>query len=129
MRTKLNNNWSVQVAGMLAITVVTTAVFWIAQGFDAAFPVAILLLAFTALVHFGRRRWNTFEVMSGTGDERIRHLYMHAVAVAGTVMAFLLPGWFLVTVAQGDPDTTLSTLSAVFGLTFIAAVVVLARRG
>jgi hypothetical protein len=54
---------------------------------------------------------------------------MHAVAVAGTVMAFLLPGWFLVTVAQGDPDTTLSTLSAVFGLTFIAAVVVLARRG
>jgi hypothetical protein len=32
-------------------------------------------------------------------------------------------------VAQGDPDTTLSTLSAVFGVTFVAAVVVLARRG
>jgi hypothetical protein len=49
--------------------------------------------------------------------------------IAGTVMAFLLPGWWLVTVAQGDPDTTLSTLSAVFGLTFTLAVVVLARRG
>ena len=66
--------------------------------------------------------------MSGTGDERVRHLYMHAVAIAGTVMAFLLPGWFLVTVAQGDADTTLSTLSAIFGLTFVVSVVVLARR-
>jgi hypothetical protein len=125
----LSNKWSVQVIAMLAITAATVAVFWIAEGFDAAFPVALLLLAFTALLHFGRRHSNTLEVMSGTGDERVRHLYMHAVAVAGTVMAFLLPGWFLVTVAQGDPDTTLSTLSAVFGLTFIAAVVVIARRG
>lgn len=126
---KLSNNWSVQVAGMLAITVATTAVFWIAEGFDGALPVALLLLAFTAVVHFGRRHSNTLEVMSGTGDERIRHLYMHAVAIAGTVMAFLLPGWFLVTVVQGDPDTTLSTLSAVFGLTFIVSVFALARRG
>ena len=46
----LINNWSVQVAGMLVITAATTAVFWIAQGFDAALPVALLLLAFTALV-------------------------------------------------------------------------------
>jgi hypothetical protein len=114
---------------MLLITAATTAVFWIAQGFDAAFPVGIVLLAFTAVVHFGRRHSNTLEVMSGTGDERIRHLYMHAVAIAGTVMAFLLPGWWLVTVAQGEADATLSTLSAIFGLTFIAAVVVLSRRG
>ena len=72
----VTNNWSVQVAGMLAITAATTAVFWIAQGFDAALPVALLLLAFTAVVHFGRRRSNTLEVMSGTGDERVRSLYM-----------------------------------------------------
>ena len=48
---------------------------------------------------------------------------------AGALMAFLLPGWWLVTVAQGDPNDTLSALSAIFGLTFIAAVVFLARRG
>jgi hypothetical protein len=88
----LMNNWSVQVAGMLAITAATTAVFWIAQGFDAAFPVGLVLLAFTAVVHFGRRRSNTLEVMSGTGDERVRSLYTQAVAIAGTVMSFLLPG-------------------------------------
>jgi hypothetical protein len=43
-------------------------------------------------------------------------------------MSFVLPGWWLVTVAQGDADRTLSVLCAVFGVTFIAAVAVLARR-
>ena len=125
----LINNWSVQVAGMLAITAATTAVFWIADGFDAAFPVGLVLLGFTAVVHFGRRRWNTLEVMSGTGDERVRSLYTQAVAIAGTVMSFLLPAWWLVTVAQGDPNETLSLLCAIFGVSFILAIVVLARRG
>lgn len=124
----VTNNWSVQVAGMLAITAATTTVFWIADGFDAAFPVALVLLAFTAVVHFGRRRSNTLEVMSGTGDERIRSLYTQAVAIAGTVMSFVLPGWWLVTVAQGEPNNVLSALCAIFGVTFIAAVALLARR-
>jgi hypothetical protein len=124
----LTNNWSVQVIGMLAITAATTAVFWIAQGFDAAFPVGLVLLAFTAVVHFGRRRSNTLEVMSGTGDERVRSLYMQAVAIAGSVMSFVLPGWWLVTVAQGEPNDVLSGLCAIFGLTFVVAILVLARR-
>jgi hypothetical protein len=124
----LMNSWSVQVAGMLLITAATTTIFWIAQGFDAALPIGVLLLAFTAVVHFGRRHSNTLEVMSGSGDERVRSLYTRAVAFAGTVMAFLLPGWWLVTVAQGDADPTLSALSAIFGLSFVAAIVVLARR-
>jgi hypothetical protein len=125
----LINNWSVQVAGMLVITAATTAVFWIAQGSETALPIGAVFLAFTALLHFGRRHSNTLEVMSGTGDERVRSLYERAVAIAGAVMGFVLPGWWLVTVAQGDPDPTLSMLSAIFGLAFIAAVAVLARRG
>jgi hypothetical protein len=124
----LMNNWSVQVAGMLAITAACVTVFWIAEGPEEALPFGAVLLAFTALVHFGRRRSNTLEVMSGTGDERVRSLYMRAVAFAGAVMSFLLPGWWLVTVAQGDQNETLALLSAIFGVTFIAAVVVLARR-
>ena len=125
---QVTNNWSVQVAGMLAITAATTAVFWIAQGFDAAFPVGLVLLAFTAVVHLGRRRSNTLEVMSGTGDERVRSLYTQAVAIAGTVMSFLLPGWWLVTVAQGEANDTLAVLCAIFGATFVVAIAVLARR-
>jgi hypothetical protein len=45
------NNWSVQVAGMALIGAATTAVFWAAEGFDAAWPVALIM---TALI-----RWFT----------------------------------------------------------------------
>jgi hypothetical protein len=122
------NNWSVQVLGMAAIGVAVVAVFWIAEGFEEAWPAAVIMGAFVAVVHFGRTRSNTLEVMSGTGDERVRSLYMRAVAFAGAVMAWVLPGWWLVTVAQGDASETLSILCALFGLCFIGAVIVLARR-
>ena len=122
------NNWSVQVIGMAVIGAVATAVLWLAEGFEAAWPMALILGAFVAVVHFGRSRSNTLEVMSGTGDERVRSLYTRAVAFAGTVMAFVLPGWWMVTVAQGDQDYTLAWLSAIFGLSFVVGVVVLARR-
>jgi hypothetical protein len=125
---RVTNNWSVQVLGMLAIGVVTTAVFWLSEGFESAWPTAVIIGAAIAIVHFGRRRSNTLEVMSGTGDERVRSLYMHAVAIAGTVMSFLLPAWWLVTVAKGEANNTLALLCTIFGVTFILAVVVLARR-
>jgi hypothetical protein len=69
------NNWSVQVAGMALIGAATTAVFGAAEGFEAAWPVALIMTALIAVVHFGRRRSNVLEVMSGTGDERVRSLY------------------------------------------------------
>jgi hypothetical protein len=122
------NNWSVQVAGMALISAAATAVFWATEGFEAAWPFALVMAAFIAVVHFGRRRSNVLEVMSGTGDERVRSLYVRAVAVAGGVMAWLLPGWWLVTVAQGEPNSTLSVLCAVFAFCFITAVIWFARR-
>jgi 4-amino-4-deoxy-L-arabinose transferase-like glycosyltransferase len=97
------NNWSVQVAGMALISAAATAVFWVAEGFEAAWPFALVMTAFIAVVHFGRQHSNVLEVMSGTGDERTRSLYTRAVAFAGAIMAWLLPGWWLVTVAQENP--------------------------
>ena len=60
--------------------------------------------------------------------ERTKLLYTRAVAFSGTVMSFVLPIWWLVTIAQGDPDEVLSVCCAIFGTTFVLAVVVLARR-
>jgi hypothetical protein len=122
------NNWSVQVAGMALIAAAATAVFWAVDGFEAAWPFALIMAAFISVVHFGRTRSNVLEVMSGSGDERVRSLYMRAVAFAGAIMAWLLPGWWLVTVAQGDPNETLSILCAVFALCFITGVIWFARR-
>ena len=56
-------------------------------------------------------------------------LYTRSVAFVGSVMAFVLPGWWLVTVAIGEPNETLSLLCAIFAVLWIGAVVVLARRG
>jgi hypothetical protein len=39
-----------------------------------------------------------------------------------------LPAWWLVTVAQGNPNDTLALLCAIFGVTFILSIAVLARR-
>ena len=89
---------------------------------------AVIVLAFLVLVLFGRRRSDTLDVMSGIGDERGKSLYLRAVAFTGTVMSFVLPIWWLVTVAQGDPNNVLALCCAIFGLTFITSVVVLARR-
>jgi uncharacterized protein (TIGR03382 family) len=90
---------------------------------------AAIVLAFLLLVLLGRRRSDTLDVMSGIGDERGKVLYTRAVAFAGTVMSFVLPGWWLVTIAQGDPNEVLSACCAIFGASFVLAVVVLARRG
>jgi hypothetical protein len=89
---------------------------------------AAIVLAFILVVLLGRRRSDTLDVMSGIGDERSKLLYTRAVAFAGTVMSFVLPAWWLVTIAQGNPDNTLSLMCAIFGASFILGVVVLARR-
>ena len=59
----------------------------------------------------------------------MRTLYTRAIAFAGSVMSYVLPGWWLVTVAQGEPNETLALLCAIFGLTFLVSVFVVARRG
>ena len=59
--------------------------------------------------------------MSGIGDERSRTLYTRALAYTGTILSFVLPGWWLVTVAGGEPNETLSLAAALFGVTFIVS--------
>ena len=45
------------------------------------------------------------------------------------VAAFVLPIWWLVTIATGEPNDVLAVCCAIFGASSIVAVVVLARRG
>jgi hypothetical protein len=50
------------------------------------------------------------------------------VAFTGTVMSLVLPIWWLVSAAKGDPNEVLALCCAIFGLTFSTSVAVLARR-
>jgi hypothetical protein len=115
-------------SGALLAVAVTVAYLVGDQGAGDALLAGAIVLGFVLLVVAARRRSDTFEVMSGMGDERTRHLYQRSVAFAGSVMSLVLPGWWLVTVALGEPNITLSVLCAIFAVTWIGAVVVLSRR-
>ena len=114
----------------LGLVLVAAVLAAFAAGGDFGYGVfsAALVLAFMLVVYLGRRRSDTLDVMSGIGDERTKLLYTRAVAFSGTVMSFVLPIWWLVTIAQGDPNEVLTWCCAIFGATFVLAVVVLARR-
>jgi hypothetical protein len=118
-----------QLVGALLIAAAVFVAFLIGDNAGSAAVSGGLVAAFALAIYFGRRRSESLAVMSGIGDERTRHLYLRATAFAGSVMAFVLPAWWLVTVAQGEPDTTLNILCAIFGFTWIGAAVVLPRRG
>ena len=116
------------VMGLVLVAAVFVAFAVGGDAGDGAVSAAIVL-AFLLVVLFGRRRSDTLDVMSGIGDERGRLLYTRAVAFSGTVMSFVLPGWWLVSIARGEPNDAVALLCAIFGVTFVGAVVVLARRG
>ena len=124
----LINTWRLQLGGMLVIAAAVAAAFWIADGAKAGLLAGAWMLAFVALVHFGRNRSEALNVIGGVGDERTRSLSTRAIAFAGNVTAFVVVGWWLATVVEGDPNETLSVLGAVIGISFIGAAIVLSRR-
>jgi hypothetical protein len=67
--------------------------------------------------------------MGGLGDERTTVLYTRAGAATASVLSLVIPAWWLVTVARGEPNETLSLVGAIFGVTFVLSALVIARRG
>jgi uncharacterized membrane protein len=104
------NTPAAQLVGGLLIAAAVGVAFLIGDDPGSGLASGAIVAAFALVLYFGRRRSESVQVMSGIGDERTRHLYQRATAFAGSVMAFVLPAWWLVTVAQGDPDTTLNFL-------------------
>ena len=124
----MNTATGLLLSGVLIAAAVVAAYLVGGQSVGEALIGGGLVLGFMVLVVVARRRSDAFDVMSGVGDERTRHLYVRSVAFAGTVMSIVLPAWWLVTVATGEPDSTLSLLCAIFAVSWIAGVVVITRR-
>jgi hypothetical protein len=124
----MNTSTGLLLSGALIAAAVVAAYLVGGQAVGEALIGGALVFGFVVLVVVARQRSDTFDVMSGVGDERTRQLYMRSVAFAGTVMSIVLPAWWLVTVATGEPNTTLSLLCAIFAVSWVAGVVVLSRR-
>ncbi len=118
-----------QLAGMLLIALATGVAFAVGTTVEEGLVSFAIVAAFALVVHLGRRRSDTLGAIGGIGDERTASLYLRATSFAGTVMSFVLPGLWLVTVVQGEPDSRLSALCAVFAVSFVGAAAWFARRG
>ena len=118
-----------QLVAMLLLSFAVFAAFWIGEGLESAWPPLLILLAFTGFIQLFRSRSGTVEVMGGIGDERTTALYTRASSWTASVMTLVLPAWWLVTVALGDPNQTLSLVCAIFGVTWVVMSVLAARRG
>ena len=116
-----NRHWRQAQMGLaLTITAAIVAAFWIGGSLEWAIPAAILMLGFIAAMAL-RDRSQTAETLYGVGDERTRRLHQRTAALAGLVMLAVIVTWYLVTIAQGDPNETLGLLAVIFNATLIAS--------
>ena len=118
----------VQLAGMLALTAIAVVASWIGLGASEALFMGAVLVAFTVFVTRGRRRSDAIRAMSGIGDERTQMLSLRAGAFTAYALSLVIAGWWLVSVAQGEPNETISALGAIFAVVWVGATVFYARR-
>lgn len=120
--------WRTNLIWWLAISLAIGAAFWLGVGPRVGLVFGGSMLLLTVVIHVGRRRSDLIRVIGGAGDERDRELYTKATAAAGATLAIVILGWWLVSVARGEPNTTLSILWLVFGVSSIAASFYYSRR-
>jgi hypothetical protein len=121
--------WRADLAWYLGIAVLSGLAFGLGQGVVAGLLAGTTMLAFAVVLALGRRRVDAIRVVGGAGDERNRDLYMRSLAVAGGVLGLTVTGWYLVSVARGEPDGTLLVLTVLFAAVFVGAGVVSSWRG
>ena len=122
------DSWRGDLIWWLGIAAATGAAFWIGNGPRAGLIAGGWMLLITAVVGVGRRWSDAIRIVGGAGDERNRNLYTRATAVGGSVLAIAIPGWWLVTVARGEPDRTLLALWLLFGVSSVGAAVYYSRQ-
>jgi hypothetical protein len=88
-----------------------------------------LLLLLGGVFFLGGRRSETLAGLGGPGrDERWAQIDLHATALAGVVLVFVIIGAWLVEIAKGHDGNPYGLLGAVGGLAYIAAVAFLRWR-
>jgi len=121
--------WRADLVWYLGIAAASGLAFGLGQGVAAGLVAAATMLAFTVVLALGRRRIDAIRVVGGAGDERNRDLYTRSLAVAGGVLGLAVTGWYLISVARGEPDGTLLVLTVLFAVVFVGAGVVSSWRG
>ncbi len=117
-----------------AAFVLAVVIFVVALLGHQALPLALLMagvmVAYGVVLLVGRRSDFIGVLASPGSDERAANLHVRAAAAAGQVMAAVIVGGFLYDLARGNVDhSQWPWLGAVFGITYLIALLVFTRRG
>jgi hypothetical protein len=127
VQSKAERNWLIG-AGLFLVAAVFTG-YAIGEGVEAAVVPTLIVAGFLGLIIVGRHRSDSLDSMSGIGDERTRDNNTRATAFAGNLLAWVVPCWWLVTVASGEPNRTLPLIGLIFAIAWIGASIYYSRTG
>lgn len=114
----------------LAFLVAVIGAGW--AGGDLALGLAlggVVLLTLAAFAAANRRRWSIAGLSTGVGDERERSIYRDAGFRTSEMLIYGLTIWLTVTVAQGDPDPTLTAVVLGYAALWVGNLAWLLLRG
>jgi cobalamin synthase len=115
-------------AGFLAIVVFVA--LWVGGDTIGGLYAASVLVAFGLFVLVGGTRSETIRGLRGDGkDERFERMDIAATAVSGVVLISVLIVAWIVQVVQGHNGNPYGWLSALGGLSYIAAIAFMRFRG
>ena len=113
----------------VALGIVIFTAQWIGDDPGGGLVSLGIMVAFGALVLFGGGS-ETIRGLRGDGrDERLRHIDVHATALAGLAVIIAIVIAFVIELARGQSGSPYAWLGAIAGITYVLAIVVLRIRG
>lgn len=113
----------------VVLGLVLLAAQWLGGHPDRGVGSFVLLAAFGAILAFGGRSEAIRDLRGNDRDERVSQIHLRAAAMAGHVTIIAVVIGFLVEVARGHDGHPFTWLSALAGVTYLAALRVLQARG
>ncbi len=114
--------------------VLAAVIFGLAEVGHVALPLALAMagiMVVYGLVLLAGKRWDPIAVLGAPGaDERASSVHTRAAAAAAQVLALVIVVGFFYDLGRGALDRSIwPPLGGVFGLTYLVALVLAARRG
>jgi hypothetical protein len=113
-----------------ALGVMVFVALWIGGDPLGGIYAGLVLVAFGLLVLVAGARSETMRALRGDGrDERFRTIDIHATAFSGTVLIGALIVLWVIEIVQGHNGSPYGQLSALAGLSYLAALAFMRWRG
>jgi len=123
------NKWVLPLS-IVALGIAMVAALWIGGDLEGGIYAGAVIAAWGVFILLAGTRSETMRALRGDGgDERFRSIDVHATAFTGIVLIVALIVLWMVEVAQGKDGNPYGALSALAGITYLAALLFMRWRG